>query len=141
MMKEQIDKELKCLQEKKKKVKERDEAIVTNKQELSHSLSIMDIYSDDMSFNTYHEKKKKDLKILNVLNDFVKPNPYFVYYMFKDTIHVDDYGSIKETLFKFPSMTRVNYNINKYFYRILLTKQTYSFSETMSTLRYHSATM
>jgi len=28
--------------------------------------------------------------------------------MFKDTIHVDDYGSIKETLFKFPSMTRVS---------------------------------
>ena len=31
MMKEQIDKELKCLQEKKKKVKERDEAIVANR--------------------------------------------------------------------------------------------------------------
>lgn len=26
--------------------------------------------------------------------------------MFKDTIHVDDYGSIKETLFKFPSLNR-----------------------------------
>jgi hypothetical protein len=69
----------------------------------------MDIYTDDMTFNTFHEKKKKDLKVLNVLSDFVKPNPYFVYYMFKDTIHVDDYGSIKETLFKFPSMTRVKY--------------------------------
>ena len=45
--------------------------------------------------------------MLSVLTDFVKPNPYFVYYMFKDTIHVDDYGSIKETLFKFPSMTKV----------------------------------
>lgn len=42
------------------------------------------------------------------MNEFVKPNPYFVYFMFKDTIHVDDYGSIKETLFKFPSMTRVS---------------------------------
>lgn len=31
MMKEQIDKELKCLTEKKKKVKERDEAIVQNR--------------------------------------------------------------------------------------------------------------
>lgn len=30
-MKEQIDKELKCLTEKKKKVKERDEAIVQNR--------------------------------------------------------------------------------------------------------------
>jgi hypothetical protein len=67
----------------------------------------MEIYSDDMTFNTFYERKKKDLKVLNVLNDFVKPNPYFVYYMFKDTIHVDDYGSIKETLFKFPSMIRV----------------------------------
>jgi len=36
----------------------------------------------------------------------VQPNPYFVYYMFKDTIHVDDYGSIKETLFKFPTLTK-----------------------------------
>jgi len=26
--------------------------------------------------------------------------------MFKDTIHVDDYGSIKETLFKFPTLTK-----------------------------------
>ena len=52
----------------------------------------MDIYTDDMTFNTFYEKKRKDLKMLNVLTDFVKPNPYFVYYMFKDTIHVDDYG-------------------------------------------------
>lgn len=41
-----------------------------------------------------------------MLNEFVKPNPYFVYFMFKDTIHVDDYGSIKETLFKFPSLNK-----------------------------------
>lgn len=67
----------------------------------------MEVYTDDMTFNTFYEKKKKDIKVLNVLNDFIKPNPYFVYYMFKDTIHVDDYGSIKETLFKFPSMTKV----------------------------------
>lgn len=107
-MKEQIDKELKCLQEKKKKVKERDESIVNNRQDLTQALGQMDIYSDDMTFNTYYEKKKRDLKVLSVLNDFIKPNPYFVYYMFKDSIHVDDYGSIKETLFKFPQMTRVN---------------------------------
>jgi hypothetical protein len=69
----------------------------------------MEIYTDDMTFNTFYERKKKDLKVLNVLNDFIKPNPYFVYYMFKDTIHVDDYGSIKETLFKFPSMTKVRF--------------------------------
>lgn len=101
-MKEQIDKELKCLSEKKKKIKERDEMVESNKIELAQSLSLMEIYSDDMAFNTYFERKKKDLKILTVLNDFVKPNPYFVYYMFKDSIHVDDYGSIKETLFKYP---------------------------------------
>ena len=106
-MKEQIEKEMKCLSEKKKKIKERDEAVLANRADLIQSLSSMDIYSDDMSFNTFFEKKRKDLKVLQVLNDFVKPNPYFVYYMFKDTIHVDDYGSIKETLFKFPSMIRV----------------------------------
>lgn len=106
MMKEQIDKELKCLQEKKKKVKERDEAIIANRQELASSLGAVDFYTDDMTFSTFYERKKKDLKVLQVLNDFVKPNPYFVYYMFKDSIHVDDYGSIKETLFKFPSLTK-----------------------------------
>lgn len=105
-MKEQIDKELKCLQEKKKKVKERDDAIVQNRQELTTSIAAVDFYTDDMTFSTFFEKKKKDLKMLQVLNDFVKPNPYFVYYMFKDSIHVDDYGSIKETLFKFPSLTK-----------------------------------
>jgi len=35
MMKDQIDKELKCLQEKKKKIKERDEQIVMNRAELT----------------------------------------------------------------------------------------------------------
>ena len=35
MMKDQIDKELKCLQEKKKKIKERDEQIVMNRAELN----------------------------------------------------------------------------------------------------------
>lgn len=67
----------------------------------------MDLYSDDMTFNSFLEKKRKDMKMLSVLNDFIKPNPYFVYYMYKDTIHVDDYGSIKETLFKFPSLAKV----------------------------------
>ena len=112
MMKEQIDKELKALQEKKKKVKERDESIQTNRQDLTLALNAMEIYSDDMTFNTYFEKKKRDLKVLNVLNDFIKPNAYFVYYMFKDSIHVDDYGSIKETLFKFPQMTKVSPEAN-----------------------------
>ena len=46
-----------------------------------------------------------------MLNEFVKPNPYFVYFMFKDTIHVDDYGSIKETLFKFPTLNKVSRRI------------------------------
>jgi hypothetical protein len=44
--------------------------------------------------------------MLQALNNFIKPSDYFKYYMFKDTIHVDDYGSIKETLFKFPSLNR-----------------------------------
>ena len=91
-------------------MKERDEAIITNRSDLTTALGNMEHYTDDMTFNTYFEKKKRDLKVLSVLNDFIKPNPYFVYYMFKDSIHVDDYGSIKETLFKFPQMTRVSIN-------------------------------
>ncbi len=64
MMKEQIDKELKCLQEKKKKVKERDEAIIANRQELTSSIAAVDFYTDDMTFSTFFERKKKDLKVL-----------------------------------------------------------------------------
>jgi len=61
-----------------------------------------------MNFNIFYDKKCREIKALKSLNDFVKPNPYFMYYMFKDTIHVDDYGSIKETLFKFPSLSKQN---------------------------------
>ena len=68
----------------------------------------MELYANENSFNIFYEKKRRELRNLQQLNEFVKPNPYFVYFMFKDTIHVDDYGSIKETLFKFPSMTRVS---------------------------------
>lgn len=74
MMKEQIEKEIKCLQEKKKKIKERDEQVIQNRTELQQSLHCMDIYTDDMTFNTFHEKKKKDIRMLNALNDFIKPN-------------------------------------------------------------------
>ena len=70
----------------------------------------MELYASENNFNIFYEKKRRELKNLQQLNEFVKPNPYFVYFMFKDTIHVDDYGSIKETLFKFPSMTRVSTN-------------------------------
>ena len=66
----------------------------------------MELYSNENTFNIFYEKKRRDIKNLAMLNDFVKPASYFTYYMFKDTIHVDDYGSIKETLFKFPTMNR-----------------------------------
>ena len=72
----------------------------------------MELYASENNFNIFYEKKRRELKNLQQLNEFVKPAPYFVYFMFKDTIHVDDYGSIKETLFKFPSMTRVSFFIN-----------------------------
>lgn len=110
MMKEQIDKEIRSLQEKKKKLKERDKEIGDQKQDLITQFKNMDIYTSDINFNIFYEKKCKDLKALHNLNEFVQPNPYFVYYMFKDTIHVDDYGSIKETLFKFPTLTKSNAN-------------------------------
>jgi len=80
--------------------------IEDQRNELKSAVNKMELYQDEVRFNLFHEKKRKDLKILSALNDFIKPNPYFVYYMFKDTIHVDDYGSIKETLFKFPSLNR-----------------------------------
>ena len=82
--------------------------IEDQRSELRQAVNKMELYQDEVRFNLFHEKKRKDLKILSALNDFIKPNPYFVYYMFKDTIHVDDYGSIKETLFKFPTLTKVS---------------------------------
>ena len=104
MMKEQIDKEIRSLQEKKKKLKERDKEITDQKADLVQSMKNMELYSYEVNFNLFYDKKRKEIKHLQMLNEFVKPNPYFVYYMFKDTIHVDDYGSIKETLFKFPTL-------------------------------------
>ena len=111
MMKEQIDKEIRSLQEKKKKLKERDKEIAEAKADLIAQYKNMELYSNENSFNIFYEKKRRDLKNLQMLNEFVKPNPYFVYFMFKDTIHVDDYGSIKETLFKFPTLNKVSRRI------------------------------
>ena len=91
----------------------------------------MELYSSDINFNIFYEKKRKELKNLQHLNDFVQPNPYFVYYMFKDTIHVDDYGSIKETLFKFPTLTKVSIN------RIIPTSSDYGpfFASRIKTIK------
>ena len=111
MMKEQIDKEIRSLPDKKKKLKERDKEIAEQKADLTTQVKNMELYASENNFNIFYEKKRRELKNLQQLNEFVKPAPYFVYFMFKDTIHVDDYGSIKETLFKFPSMTRVSTNI------------------------------
>ena len=80
--------------------------IEEQRNELKQAVNKMELYQDENRFNIFHEKKRKDLKILQTLNDFIRPNPYFVYYMFKDTIHVDDFGSIKETLFKYPSLDK-----------------------------------
>lgn len=110
MMKEQIDKEIRSLQEKKKKLKERDKEIQEQKNDLVAQFKNMELYSSEINFNMFYEKKRKELQELGRLNTFVQPNPYFVYYMFKDTIHVDDYGSIKETLFKFPTLNKNSNN-------------------------------
>jgi hypothetical protein len=107
-MKEQIDKEIRSLQEKKKKLKERDRDIAEQKNDLNQQLKNQELFSFEVNFNLFYEKKRRDIVNLQTLNEFVKPNPYFLYYMFKDTIHVDDYGSIKETLFKFPTLNKVS---------------------------------
>ena len=95
----------------------------------------MELYSNENNFNIFYEKKRRDLKNLQMLNEFVKPNPYFVYFMFKDTIHVDDYGSIKETLFKFPTLNKVSREveilISLFEFRVRLTKPAYICLEMM----------
>lgn len=100
----------------------------------------MELYSNENNFNIFYEKKRKELKNLQTLNEFVKPNPYFVYFMFKDTIHVDDYGSIKETLFKFPTLNKVSPSPSDFF-RALRTRPRSTSSATTSTPRFPSATM
>lgn len=100
----------------------------------------MELYSNENNFNIFYEKKRKELKNLQTLNEFVKPNPYFVYFMFKDTIHVDDYGSIKETLFKFPTLNKVSPFPSDPL-RALRTRPRSTSSATTSTPRFPSATM
>jgi len=39
-----------------------------------------EVYTDDMTFNTFAEQNRKDIKVLQMLNDFVTPSPYFTYY-------------------------------------------------------------
>lgn len=120
MMKEQIDKEIRSLQEKKKKLKERDREISEQKADLNLQLKNQELFSFEVNFNLFYEKKRRDIVNLQTLNEFVKPNPYFLYYMFKDTIHVDDYGSIKETLFKFPTLNKVaKLYFNSYLERVI----------------------
>ena len=51
MMKEQIDKEIRSLQEKKKKLKERDKAIADQKAELMNQSKNMELYSSENNFN------------------------------------------------------------------------------------------
>ena len=48
----------------------------------------MELYQDEVRFNLFHEKKRRDLKTLSASNDFIKP--YLVYYMFKNTIHAEE---------------------------------------------------
>ena len=64
MMKEQIDKEIRSLQEKKKKLKERDKAIAEQKQELINSSKDMQLYSNEHNFNIFYDNKRRDLKNL-----------------------------------------------------------------------------
>ena len=64
MMKEQIDKEIKQLQEKKKKIKEREKMIDEQRTELKQAVNRMELYADENKFNLFHEKKRKDMKML-----------------------------------------------------------------------------
>jgi len=37
---------------------------VQNKKDLKEQMNSMDVYTDDMTFNTFAEQKKKDIKVL-----------------------------------------------------------------------------
>ena len=58
MMKEQIDKEIRSLQDKKKKLKERDREIVDQKADLTKSVQNMELYSNENNFNIFYERKR-----------------------------------------------------------------------------------
>ena len=64
MMKEQIDKEIRSLQEKKKKLKERDKTIMDQKAELMNQSKNMELYANENSFNIFYDSKRRDLKNL-----------------------------------------------------------------------------
>ena len=64
MMKEQIDKEIRSLQEKKKKLKERDQEIAAQKLDLVAQVKNMELYASENNFNIFYENKRKELKSL-----------------------------------------------------------------------------
>lgn len=61
MMKEQIDKEIRNLQDKKKKLKERDREIQDQKTDLQMQIKNQELYSQDMNFNLYYDKKCREI--------------------------------------------------------------------------------
>jgi hypothetical protein len=64
MMKEQIDKEIRQLQEKKKKLRERDKEIGEQKQDLFNAIKNMELYSNEVNFNLFYDNKRKEIKQL-----------------------------------------------------------------------------
>jgi hypothetical protein len=64
MMKEQIDKEIRSLHDKKKKLKERDREIVEQKGDLANQLKNQELYSFEVNFNLFYEKKRREIKNL-----------------------------------------------------------------------------
>lgn len=46
------------------------------------------------------------MKGVKTIRDIVRPTPHFVYYRFKDSLRVSDYGTAKEATFKLPSVDK-----------------------------------
>jgi chromosome condensin MukBEF ATPase and DNA-binding subunit MukB len=83
MMKDQMEKELNNLEDKKNKIKERDSKAKNTIDELQGAISSMNYYTEDDIFTDFSEKMIKELKQLQGLNEFIKPHQHFTYLLFK----------------------------------------------------------
>lgn len=63
----------------------------------------IEIFSDNDKFENFVDKKRDDIEIIADLSQVITPTSHFVFYRFKDTLKVSDFGQLQEVNFRLPS--------------------------------------